>query len=187
MSHKHIYSSWNQKIFLLVASLILFEFVGGLYLYLDKSHNVFSQFSLLFHIFLGIFLIIPFDIYRFKHSFDVLGEVKARGKTVGIISFVIITISCVTGTYQTFVGFEKGSYWMSHVHTWTGFAGMMIVIVHIITARFKDRRESSRFEDGIYMKPSNTIVSKNMFITTSASCISFFFDYHVNVYIVQGH
>ncbi len=186
MSHKHIYSSWNQKIFLLVASLILFEFVGGLYLYLDKSHNVFSQFSLLFHIFLGIFLIIPFDIYIFKHSFDVLGEVKARGKTVGIISFVIITISCVTGTYQTFVGFEKGSYWMSHVHTWTGFAGMMIVIAHIITVRFKDRRESSRFEDGIYMNPSNTSVSKYMFITTSASCILLFLIITLMSFLYRG-
>ncbi len=174
MFHKHTYPLWSHKIFLLVASLIMFEFVGGLYLYLDNRHNVFHQYSLLFHILLGFSLIIPFAIYIFKHFYDVVDERKARGEIVGIISFVIVTLSCVTGTYQAFVGFEKGSYWMSYIHTWTGFAGMIMVVAHIITTQLKYRRESSSFGDVACIRPVSTFDSKNEFIKISGSCISLF-------------
>jgi magnesium-transporting ATPase (P-type) len=174
MSHNRLSSSWNSNVFLIIASLLVFEIAGGLYLYLSHSFTVFYQYSLLFHIFIGLFLIIPLAIYLFKHSYDVKDKKNDKIKIIGILSFVVIAITCITGTYQTFVGFEKDSYWISYIHTWVGFVSVLIVVAHILNARLGNKGTKDEEERVASLEPANTFVPKKVLITTSASCLSLF-------------
>ncbi|MCP5007926.1 MAG: hypothetical protein GY941_28930 [Planctomycetes bacterium] len=141
---------------------------------MSNSFSIFYQYSLLFHIFTGLSLIIPLVIYLFIHSFDVQDKQNSRGKVVGIISFIVITIACATGAYQTFVGFEKDSYWISYFHTWVGFASVLIIVVHIVTARFGDRWGSGGKESTGNFPASDTFFPIKALITIPASCLALF-------------
>lgn len=173
MSGNHISSSWNSKIFLILASFLMFEITGGLYLYLSHSFSIFYQYSLLFHIFIGLSLIIPLVIYLFRHFFDTQDKKNVGGKIVGAFSFILITIICITGIYQTFVGFEKDSYWISSVHTWLGFAGALVIFAHIVTIRFGGKM--TRDKDGRVSSliPETNFVFKRVIII-SIFCVLLF-------------
>ncbi len=147
----------------------MFEFAGGLYLYLSHSFTIFYQYSLLFHIFFGLSLIIPLAIYLFIHSNDVQDKKSPRGKMVGILSFVVIAIACGTGAYQTFVGFEKDNYWISYVHTWLGFISVLIIVGHIITTRFGERGECVT-----NVRSTHAFALRKALITTVVSTLSLF-------------
>ncbi len=174
MPRNKILSSWNSNVILIIASFIVFDFTGGLYLYVSRSFSIFYQYSLLFHIFTGLLLIIPLTIYLFIHSYDVQDKKDFKGKIVGILSFILIAIACSTGTYQTFVGFEKGSYWMSYVHTWVGIASVLIIVAHIITVRFGDRWASGKKYSITDLRSADKFALTKVLIITSASCVSLF-------------
>ncbi len=173
MSRKNIPSSWNSNVFLIIASFIVFDFAGGIYLYFNRGFSVFDQYALLFHIVIGLSLIAPLAIYIFNHFNDIRNKKNFRGKVVGILSFIVITIACATGTYQTFVGFEKDRYWISSAHTWTGFAGVLAV-AHITTAWIDNRWITDRKESITSESSPGTFVPGKVLIISSTSCLAIF-------------
>ncbi len=174
MLHNHTSLSWKSKIFVITASLLLFEFTGGIFLYLNHRFSIYYQFSLLLHIFIGLSLIIPLAIYLFFHFFDTQEKKYTSVKAVGILSFVLITVTCIAGTYQAFVGFEKDSYWISHIHTWVGFAGALVIIAHIINSRLGEKTATGKDNIISKLKPVSDFSQKKVYITTSIFCLTLF-------------
>ena len=123
-----------NSIFLLF-SLFLFETVGGVYLYLAYDATVFYQVSLLFHVFAGLLLIFPFAIFQFKHFLDIADAYHNWARIGGYLSFLALAAVCLTGSYLTFIGVRKDNYWVSDLHTWSGFMSAAILIFHLKVAR----------------------------------------------------
>jgi hypothetical protein len=124
-------TNWLSRIFLLLGALLVFDVLSGLYLYAVADFSVLYQYTLLFHIGLGFLLFVPLILYLFKHFVETSNVRHPWGKTWGYISFFAVAIISLSGVYLTWVGQRKGQYWISDVHTWSGFIGVLILAAHV--------------------------------------------------------
>lgn len=120
--------------------------MGGVYLFLAYDASVFYQYSLLFHIFAGLFLIFPFVIFQFRHFLDIAGADHNWAKIGGYLTFLTLAAVCLTGSYLTFIGIKKDNYWLSDLHTWSGFISAAILIFHLGVARRRNVKRDAYVE-----------------------------------------
>lgn len=167
--------SWNSSIFSVLISLLLFEITGGLYLFFSPDISVFYQYALLFHIGIGLLLIVPLVVYLFRHFQHTRGKKSVTGNVVGTVGYVLIMVACLTGMYQTFVGFMKDSYWISSLHTWVGFASALAISAHIVTSL--PGRKVTGGNDGKVsgLRLVSNVVWKRGLTITAIVCFSLFF------------
>jgi hypothetical protein len=86
---------------------------------------------------------------------------------VGFLSFSVLTTICITGIYESFVGLKKDSYWISYLHTWAGFAGMLMLVCHIAKGNWlTDLKDKFGF-----FSPAEPQGRKVLLKTTSASLL----------------
>lgn len=175
---KNVSPSWKSKVFIITMAAGVYLTIGGIYLYVVHDFSIYFQYTLLLHILIGLIFLIPFGIYLYNHFIDTLGKKTPWGRIAGYISVVLIAVISLTGIYHTFVGFRKDSYWISTLHTWTGFVGAIVVTAHIVSLRFVRKRLEKREQKVSDIRPVYAYASK--------SGVMVYILFSVSLFIFQG-
>ena len=110
-----------RKLSLIIFLILL---INSAYLFSFGEPTLFYIFNVLFHVGLGVILIIPFSIYtyrRFKHI-PILGQIGIIGIVVGIIS----------GGYLMIVGATTPYRWLLITHIVSVSAGSILLCIHLL-------------------------------------------------------
>ena len=110
-----------RKIFLIIFFILL---INSAYLFSFGEPTLFYIFNVLFHIGLGIVLIIPFGIYIYQQfkQISTLGQIGSIGIGVGIIS----------GGYLMIVGATTPYRWLLITHIVSVSAGSILLCIHLL-------------------------------------------------------
>lgn len=117
--------------FFIVAAFFFYEFVSGIYIWLGRDFSEFYQFNLLFHIFAGLFFLVPFFLFQFIHYRRVTPGWRGGHRLTGYMAFLIVAVTGLTGLHLTIAGQARDEYLMSNIHLWAGVAGTPLILAHI--------------------------------------------------------
>ena len=110
-----------RKLFLITFLILL---INSAYLFSFGEPTLFYIFNVLFHVGLGVVLILPFSIYVYKHfkRISTLGQIGSIGIAIGIIS----------GGYLMIVGATTPYQWLLITHIVSVSAGSILLCVHLL-------------------------------------------------------
>ena len=115
----------------LVASVILYELISGVYIWLGSDFTEFYQFNILFHTFIGIVFFLPFSLYQYIHYRRAQPSWKGGSRFTGYAAFVVVFVVALTGLHLTIRGQSADAYLMADLHLWVGLAGTLLIILHV--------------------------------------------------------
>ena len=110
-----------RKIFL---SALLILLINSAYLFSFGEPTLFYIFNVLFHVGLGIALVLPFSIYAYKQF--------RRISTLGRIGIIGIAVGIISGGYLMVVGATTPYRWLLITHIITVGVGSLLFSVHLL-------------------------------------------------------
>ena len=127
-------AEWSSRLTGTMGSLLLFESVTGLTLFL-LPFSLFNQFSVLLHTVAGIVMVIPVGWFAARHWWVRKKGNLSHYQLLGYISTVALATCIVSGlvlTWQGVVGPAIDYAW-ENIHLVTGIGVVSFVVVHLAT------------------------------------------------------
>ncbi len=118
----------------------LFLLLNSAYLFSFGEPTLFYIFNVLLHIVLGMFLLIPFGIYVYRHF-----RRTSRFSQIGI---ACLTLGILSGVYLMKVGATRPYRWLLIFHIVTVTLGTLLFVIHLL---FREQRfrHSARLKKGV--------------------------------------
>ncbi|MCC7202338.1 MAG: hypothetical protein IT393_06745 [Nitrospirae bacterium] len=139
--------------------LFVFETLSGIYLYLDGSFTVSRQFTGLTHIIIGLLALLPAIAYQTLHIVRSIRSPRHLMRNLGILAFVTLVASLVTGVMWGYEGTRADNYVLTGVHLIASIAALVLILMHI-SVYIGTRREWRLFNT--FLPKSNLVFSLAM-------------------------
>lgn len=136
---------WRSALAVIANSVLLFEIVTGLVIYVFPFGE-FSQVSVLLHTLVGLLMLVPVTWYLVRHWLVRRGGNLSHIQLLGYASLVALFVCAISGyvvTWQGIVG-PAMSYVWDVVHLISGSAFLLLIIVHlwVVMARKTNQLEA---------------------------------------------
>ena len=125
---------WQQRLLYTVASLLLFETVSGLAVYL-LPFSVSNQLLVVFHTLAGVVIVAPYIIYQVRH-WRIYRRIRVSHVTLtgyfAMTAMIALIVSGLVLTWQAVFSTRISRGW-DVMHVWATFALIASVMPHIVT------------------------------------------------------
>ena len=120
-----------RKIFFCAFLILL---INSAYLFSFGEPTLFYIFNVLFHVGLGVVLIIPFSIYTYQYLGRSLQAhiQKKQISTLGQVGSIGIIVGIISGGYLMIVGATTPYRWLLITHIVSVSAGSILLCIHLL-------------------------------------------------------
>jgi hypothetical protein len=134
----HSIPEWRSKLTGLTGSLLLFEIITGLALYILPFSEL-NQFGLILHSIFGIAMLLPIFWYSYNHWKKRYGGNFNHFQLLGYLSVLLLLLSCVSGLVVTWQGIssERLNLVWDMLHLISSLAFSVFVVLHLTTLIFR--------------------------------------------------
>lgn len=132
---------WHSRLTIWVISILLFELISGLAIYL-VSFSLTAQALVVIHTALGLAVVIPYIIYQARHWYSYRKNKLTEHKLLGYLSMVTACGACISGVLLSYeaVFQTRIIYFWDQVHIVSTFGFLFSVVPHIGLLIIRDYR-----------------------------------------------
>ena len=132
---------WHSRLTIWVISILLFELISGLIIYL-VSFSLTTQALVVIHTALGLAVVIPYIIYQARHWYSYRKNKLTQHKLLGYLSMATACGACISGVLLSYeAAFQtRINYFWDQVHIVSTFGFLLSVVPHIGLLIIRDYR-----------------------------------------------